>query len=117
MQPQNERIALATAATLLKQVRRVLRHAGDPQAAFVKQSLDRLFPIFHEGIEAPEPDDASFFGALEQVHGAEFADEARDGEKPPGPAASSSAGGEAESLRKELAAMKAELAELKRPPA
>lgn len=108
MKPQNERIALATAATLLKQVRRVLRHATDAQAAFIKQALDRVLPVLPPDLEAPEPDDQAFFSALDQVHGAEFADEARDGEQPTKVAPSANEA----SLQQQLSEMKKQQEEL-----
>jgi hypothetical protein len=118
MKPQNERIALATAATLLKQVRRVLRHANDGQAAMIKQSLERVLPVLPPDIEAPEPDDQAFFSALAQVHGEAFADEACDGEQPAQPAPSANEA----SLQQQLSEMKqqqekllARLNELQKP--
>jgi hypothetical protein len=111
MKPEHERIALSTAATLLKQVRRVLMHANDGQAAMIKQSIARVMPVVGAEVEAPEPDDESFFGALEAVHGAEFATEARDGPKPEQPPASANE----QRLQQELAEAQRKLDELQKP--
>jgi uncharacterized protein HemX len=118
MKPQNERIALATAATLLKQARRVLRHANDAQAAMIKQALERVLPVLPPELEAPEPDEQAFFSALDQVHGAEFADEARDGEKPPQPAPSANEASlqqQLSEMRKSQEELLARLNELQKP--
>jgi hypothetical protein len=111
MKPANERIALSTAATLLKQVVRVLRYTNDGQAALIKQAIARVLPVVGAEVEAPEPDDAAFFGALEALHGPEFATEARDGPKPEEPPASANE----QRLQQELAEAQKKLAELQKP--
>jgi hypothetical protein len=111
MKPANERIALSTAATLLKQVMRVLRHTNDGQAALIKQAIARVLPVVGAEVEAPEPDDDAFFGALEALHGGEVAAELRDGPKPEEPPVSANE----QRLQQELAEAQKKLSELQKP--
>jgi hypothetical protein len=62
-------------------------------------------------VEAPEPDDDAFFGALEALHGGEVAAELRDGPKPEEPPVSANE----QRLQQELAEAQKKLSELQKP--
>lgn len=106
MKPQNERTALAVAATLLAQVFAVLAHTQDATAAMIKQGLTRLVPLLP--VDAPKVDEGAFFGMLAQLHGPEFAEEAQHGEKP---AEAAPTANEAQ-LQQQLSEMRKEQADL-----
>lgn len=103
MHADHERAALTVAATLLKQARRVLRHAQDAQAAHLKLSLDRMLPMLPAEYSA-EPDESGLFTFVASEFSDECADALRDGEKtpPPAPTANETA------LQEQLEAMRAE---------
>jgi hypothetical protein len=108
MTPKHEAVALSVAVTLLKQVRRVLRHAQDHQSSTIKLQIERILVGIPPEVEAPEPDDQAFFGALEATHGADFAAAANEGDKPTQAQPSSTE----TALRAELEDMRRRLAEL-----
>jgi hypothetical protein len=82
MHAAHERAALTVAATLLKQARRVLRHAQDAQASTIKLALERVLPVLPAECAGTEPNEESFFEGVAMAFDADTADALQNGEKP-----------------------------------